>query len=44
MGDKSPKSKQRNQEQKTASKQSSAAKAKVKRDEQVKTPPVIKKK
>ena len=44
MGDKSPKSKQRNNEQKTASKQASAAKAKSKRDDQTRTPPVIKKK
>ncbi len=44
MGDKSPKSKQRNTEQKAASKKASVAKAKSKRDAQAHTPPVIKKK
>lgn len=44
MGDKSPKSKQRNSEQRTASKQATAVKAKTKRDEQVRTPPVAGKK
>lgn len=44
MGDKSPKSKQRNKKQKTASKEESAVKAKAKQSAQGQEPPKAKKK